>query len=131
MYWKKANYVIVASLEPRPKQRYSENLAFVPTEPFLTRLVQSYTQQLVTTIGTRTLFYFFCLLFYSCILNFLPIIPILCPIILEIQSTFLHYNDNNNQSYELMIACYTVPSMMLRYSRSANSVAGSQKYCSE
>ena len=50
MYWKKANYVIVASLEPRPKQRYSENLAFVPTEPFLTRLVQSYTQQLVTTV---------------------------------------------------------------------------------
>ena len=34
----------LCSLEPRPKQRYSENLAFVPTEPFLTRLVQSYTQ---------------------------------------------------------------------------------------
>ena len=52
MYWKKANYVIVASLEPRPKQRYSENLAFVLTEPFLTRLVQSYTQQLVTTVSS-------------------------------------------------------------------------------
>ena len=43
----------VASLEPRPKRRYSENLAFVQTEPFLTRLVQSYsyTQQLVTTVA--------------------------------------------------------------------------------
>ena len=39
-----------ATLEPQPKQRYSENLAFVPTEPFLTRLAQSYTQQLVTTV---------------------------------------------------------------------------------
>ena len=40
----------VTSLEPQPKQRYSENLGFVPTEQFLTRLVQSYTQQLVTTV---------------------------------------------------------------------------------
>ena len=56
-------------------------------------------------LGTRTLFYFFCLLFYSCILNFFPIIPILCPIILEIQSTFLHYNDNNNQSYDRLLYC--------------------------
>ena len=80
-------------------------------------------------LGTRTLFYFFCLLFDSCILNFLPIIPILCPIILDSQSTFLHYNDDN---IRVMIACYTVTLMIPRYySRSANSVAGYRKYCSE
>ena len=50
MYGKSALSDYAASLEPRPKQRYSENLAFVPTEPFLTRLVQSYTQQLVTRV---------------------------------------------------------------------------------
>ena len=98
------------------------------TSSFVTSTSSHGDRHMIRLIGTRTLFYFFCLLFYSCILNFLPIIPILCPIILEIQSTFYI---TMIIIIRVMIACYTVPSMMLRYSRSANSAAGYQKYCSE
>ena len=50
MYGKSTLNDYIASLELQPKLRYSEHLAFVPTEPFLTQLVQSCTQQLVTTV---------------------------------------------------------------------------------
>ena len=55
MYGKSTLSDYIVSLEPQPKQRYSEHLAFVPTEPFLTQLVQS------CTIDDRYYYSFMCL----------------------------------------------------------------------
>ena len=57
MYGKSTLNDYTASLEPQPKLRYSEHLAFVLSEPFLTQLVQSCTQQLVTTVIYRSVLY--------------------------------------------------------------------------